>query len=380
MMIIAFQTFLLLLIGISIIFYCLCAICTIVFFSSIIRSEDFSPTNGVSILIPVCGIDEGARENWISFCTQDYENYEVLFGVMSSEDPAIPVLKEVVAEFPDRAKLFVGLEPRGINHQISNLSYLLEKAAQEIVIFADSDIRVTPDYLSSVTAPLADPNIGVVTCGYVDRTPKFLGAAVAALGRCTDFLPSVLIARAIDGGLRFSLGPTIATRKSVLAKINGLQNVLDRIGSDYHIGKMASDAGYRVELSKYILDNDCGRETLWQVFRRELRWARTIRINRGSQYYGMGLSYGTIYCLPLLLLSGFQDWAIILSIITIIMRTMQTFIAIYNMRRPHLICWLWALPIRDLMNLIIWVGGAFGQSVYWRGRRLQIQPGGILTD
>lgn len=379
-MIIAFQTFLLLLIGISIIFYCLCAICTIRFFSSPVRSEDFSPSTRVSILIPVCGIDEGAKENWTSFCHQDYENYEVLFGVMSPADPAIPVLKEVVAEYPDRAKLFDGLEPRGINHQISNLSYLLEKAAGEIVIFADSDIRVTPDYLSSVTAPLADPNIGVVTCGYVDRAPKFLGAAVAALGRCTDFIPSILIARSIDGGLRFSLGPTIATRKSVLAKINGLQNVLNRIGSDYHIGKMASDAGYRVELSKYILDNDCGRETLWQVFLRELRWARTIRINRGSQYYGMGLSYGTVYCLPLLLISGCQTWAIIVSAIAIILRTIQAIIAIYNLRRPQLIWWLWALPIRDLMNLIIWIGGAFGQSIYWRGRRLQIQPGGILTD
>lgn len=380
MMFIAFQTFLLILIGISIIFYCLCAICTIRFFSSPVRSEEFNLPPGVSILIPVCGVDEGARENWASFCTQDYQNYEVLFGVMSPEDPAIPGLKEVVAEFPHRAKLFFGLEARGINHQISNLSHLLEKAEQEIVIFADSDIRVTSDYLSKVTAPLADPNIGVVTCGYVDRTPKFLGAAVAALGRCTDFLPSVLIARSIDGGLRFSLGPTIATRKSVLAKINNLQNVLNRIGSDYHIGKMASDAGYRVELSKYILDNDCGRETLRQVFLRELRWARTIRINRGSQYYGMGLSYGTVYCIPLLLISGFQSWAIIVSTIAIALRTIQVLIAIYNMRRPKLVWWLWALPIRDLMNFIIWVGGGFGQSVYWRGRRLHIQPGGILTD
>ena len=380
MIVIVWQTFLLLVIGISIIFYCLCSIYTIRFFSSSVRSKDFSPPGGVSILIPVCGIDEGAKQNWASLCNQNYENYEVLFGVMSPEDSALPILKEVVAEFPDRAKLFFGLEPRGINHQISNLSHLLEKAAHEIVIFADSDIRVTADYLSTVTAPLADPNIGVVTCGYVERTPKFLGAAVAALGRCTDFLPSVLIARAIDHGLRFSLGPTIATRQSVLAKINGLQNVVNRIGSDYHIGKMASDAGYRVELSKYILNNDCGRETLWQVFRRELRWARTIRINRGWQYYTIGLSYGTIYCLPLLLLSGFQNWAIILSLITIILRAIQALIAIYNMRRPQLVWWLWALPIRDLMNVIIWVGGAFGQSVYWRGRRLQIQPGGILTD
>ncbi|MFB2972623.1 glycosyltransferase [Aerosakkonema sp. BLCC-F183] len=378
-MIIAVELTFLFLIAIALIFYAICAFCTIRFFSDR-KGETGVNKQGVSILIPVCGVDEGARENWTSFCTQDYEQYEVLFGVMSPSDPAIPVLKEVVAKFPDRAKLFYGLEARGINHQISNLWHLLEKANNEIVIFADSDIRVTPDYLRNVTSPLADPAIGVVTCGYCDRAPKFLGAALASLGRCTDFIPSVLVARSMDGGLKFSLGPTIATRKSVLEKFGGLQKVVNRIGSDYHIGKMATEVGYRVELSKYILDNDCGRETVKQVFMRELRWARTIRINRGSDYYGMGLSYGTIYCIALLLLSSFQSWAIMVSIATFIIRFVQALTAIYSMGRPQLLWWVWALPIRDLMNFVIWVGGAFGQSVYWRGRRLRIQSGGILTD
>lgn len=373
------QAFLLLLIGISIIFYCWCAFCTIRFFSTSQQGSD-AGDRAVSILIPVCGVDEGAGENWTSFCTQDYENYEVLFGVMSPEDAAIPVLKEVVAKFPDRAKLFYGLEVRGINHQISNLMHLLEAAQHEIVIFADSDIRVTPDYLHAVTAPLADPTIGVVTCGYCDRDPKFLGAALASLGRCTEFIPSVLLARSMDGGLKFSLGPTIATRKSVLDKFGGLQKVVNRIGSDYHIGNMATEVGYRVELSKYVLDNDCGRETVKQVFLRELRWARTIRINRGAQYYGLGLSYGTVYCIPLILLSGFQSWAVIVSLATVTLRLIQALVAIYSMSRPKLVWWLWSLPIRDVMNFVIWVGGAFGQSIYWRGRRLRIQPGGILTD
>lgn len=378
-MIIASEVIFLFFIAISLIFYAICAFSTIRFFSAR-KGETAADLPAVSILIPVCGVDEGATENWTSFCTQDYEKYEVLFGVMSPSDPAIQVLKEVVAKFPDRAKLFYGLEARGINHQISNLWHLLEKADNEIVIFADSDIRVTPDYLRNVTSPLADPAIGVVTCGYCDRAPKFLGAALASLGRCTDFIPSVLIARSLDGGLKFSLGPTIATRKSVLEKFGGLQKVVNRIGSDYHIGKMATEVGYRVELSKYILDNDCGRETVKQVFQRELRWARTIRINRGSEYYGMGLSYGTIYCIALLLLSGFQSWAIIVSIVTFAIRFVQALTAIYSMGRPQLLWWLWALPIRDLMNFVIWVGGAFGQSVYWRGRRLRIQSGGILTD
>ena len=378
------ETFLVFLIGASLIFYIWSAICTLRFFATKqeipVSGEDSIPENSTSILIPVCGVEVGARENWESFCTQDFERYEVLFGVKDPEDPAIPVLQEVIAKYPDRAKLFFGLEPRGINYQISNLMHLLEAAQYENIIFTDSDMRVTPDYLRTVTAPLADPKVGVVTCGYVAHDPKFLGSALASLGRCIDFIPSVLVARSLDGGLRFSLGATIVIRQSVLEQIGGVQKMINLIGSDYHIGKLANDAGYRVELSRYILETDGGKETLWQVFQRESRWAIGIRFNRGSQYYGMGFCYGTVYCIPLLLVSGFQSWAVFISLTAIAVRTIQALVAMYSMSCPKLVKWLWALPIRDLMNFATWITGAFGQSIYWRGRWLRVKPGGILIE
>nr|MDZ8007375.1 glycosyltransferase [Nostoc sp. DedSLP05]MDZ8099056.1 glycosyltransferase [Nostoc sp. DedSLP01] len=333
----------------------------------------------VSLLVPVCGVDEDARENWASFCKQDYKNYEVLFGVMNPQDPAVPILEELVAEFGDRAQLHFCLEVRGINHKISNLMHLLEFAQHETVIFADSDICVTPNYLSTVTEPLGDASVGIVTCGYLDRAPKGFGAALASLGRCIDFIPSVLVARSLDGSLRFAIGPTIATRKSVLADIGGLQSLLNRIGIDYHIGKMVADAGYEVKLSEYILQNNCGRETLEKVFLRELRWAKTIRLNYGWKYYTIGLSYGTVYSIPLLLLCGFESWAVILCFATFTTRMIQILIAIRRLDCPKLLHWLWLLPMRELLNFAIWVGGCFGQSVNWRGRVLYIGPDGLLT-
>lgn len=366
-------------ITISMIFYTWCAISTFRFFSTN-KQETTILHQPVSVLIPVCGVEEGAWKNWTSFCLQDHEYYEVLFGVMNPQDPAIPVLTELVAKFPDRARLVLCQEVRGINHQVSNLIHLLEAAQYEVVIFTDSDMRVSPDYVGTVTAPLIDPAVGVVTCGYVTQTPKFLGSALAAFGRCIDFIPNVLVARSIDGGMRFALGATIATRKSVLAKFGGLQRIVNRIGSDYHIGQMASAAGYRVELSQYILDNASDRETFRQVFQREWRWARTIRLNRGYQYYGLGFGYGSVYCLFLLLLSGFQHGAVILALATITLRVVHVLVAIYSLRCPNLLQWLWVLPLRDLMSFVIWVAGAFGQSVYWRGRWLQVEAGGILKE
>jgi ceramide glucosyltransferase len=376
-MITALEILLAILIGGSIVFYLACAFCTLQFFGSTQEMTD-APTPAVSVMVSVCGVDAGAWENWSSLCTQNYPNYEVLFGVTDSQDSAVPVLEKLVATYPQQTRLFTGLNPRGINYKDSNLSYLLEESQHEVIIFADSDIRVHPDYIRTVTTPLANPEVGMVTCAFIGYNPQSLGAAVASFGRCFDFIPSLLIARILDGGLRCAVGTTIATRKTTLANYGGLH--LNRIGSDYNLGKRAAQAGYRVELSRYVLESDTGQEDVGQVFQRELRWARTIRYNRGPQYYTMVFCYGTVYCLPLLLISGFANWAIALTFFTWFIRYAQVMVSIFSLRCPKLLIWLWALPLRDLLSFVVWAMGAFGQGVYWRGRHLRVMGDGLITQ
>lgn len=371
------ETLLLVTIAGSVVFYLACALCTGRFFAATDRYPD-SNNAPVSIMVPVCGLDAGAWENWSSLCQQNYRDYEVLFGVTDRQDPAVPLLEKLVATFPERARLFVGLEPRGINHKDSNLSYLLEESRHEIIIFADSDIRVNQNYIQIVTAPLADARVGMVTCAYVGRDPQSLGAAIASFGRCVDFIPSLLIARFLDRGLRCAVGVTMATRKTTLAEAGGLH--LNRIGSDYNLGKRMAIAGYRVELSRYILESDTGCEGLGQVFQRELRWARTIRTNRGAQYYTMVFCYGIVCCIPLLLLSGFAGWAIAATVTLLVIRTIQVAIALWSMNCPRLLRWLWTLPLRDLLSFTVWGMGAFGQQVFWRGRWLRIESDGAIGE
>lgn len=376
-MIIALETLLLVAIGTSMVFYLACALCTIQFFA--VRSHlEVSEEPAVSILVPVCGLDAGAWDNWSSLCQQDYGQYEVLFGVMDRQDPAVPVLEKLAATFPQTVRLRVGLQPRGINHKDSNLSYLLEQAQHEMLIFADSDIRVAPNYIRTVIASLADEQIGMVTCAFVGRNPQSMGAAMAAFGRCFDFIPSLLISRLLDGGLRCAIGVTIATRQATLASFGGLH--LNRIGSDYNLGKRAAQGGYRVELSRYVLESDTGNEGIREVFQRELRWARTIRYNRGSVYYTLILCYGIVFCLPLLLISGFAPWAMAVSVATCLVRLMQIAIAIWCIDCPRLITWLWALPLREVLSLLVWAMGAFGQRVYWRGRWLRVEGDGLISQ
>ncbi|HEY9617536.1 MAG TPA: glycosyltransferase [Microcoleaceae cyanobacterium] len=376
---VVFQIVLVILILSAIAFYIACGLCIYQFaIESRGLPRDLVGEPGISLLVPACGLDAGAWDNWLSFCKQDYPDYEVLFGVTHPQDPAIPVLQKLAATFPDHVRLLTNLEPRGINYKDSNLTYLLEAARHEVIVFADSDIRVSPDYLAAVTAPLADPTVGLVTCCFFGHQPQFLTAALASLGRCVDFIPSALIARTLDRGLRFAVGATIATRKSTLADFGGLQ--LNRIGSDYNLGKRAALAGYRIELSSYVLESDTGQESLTDLLKRELRWNRTIRFNRGNIYYAQILCYGVPLSVLLLVVTGWQPWAIALSLSLLLIRYAAALVAILSLNSPRLLPWLWALPLRDLLSLLVWGMGAFGDRVYWRGRRLRIEADGLLRS
>lgn len=364
--------------------FCIASVLGVISFQHPSQMKPLSQGPGISLIVPVCGEEPGAYQNWASLCQQDYENYEVLFGILDPQDPAVPIVKQVIEDMQgqcraQRVELHFCTEVLGICHKISNLIQLLAIAQHETIVFADSDIRVTPNYLATVTAPLANPQVGMVTCGFLDHHPQSLGAALGSLGRCIDFIPSVTVAQYLDKGLRFAIGPTIATRRAVLAKIGGLRTQLSRIGSDYHLGKLTAQAGYRVIFSPYILENDCGQEKVSALLRRELRWARTIRFNRGLQYYGLGVCYGTIYSLLLLLVSGFASWAIILTLGTWLVRFAQAGISIWQLKSPGLLPWLWTLPLRDVISFMIWVVGCFGRRIYWRGQRFNVEAEGIIS-
>jgi ceramide glucosyltransferase len=362
----------------SLCFYSAGAIATWHFFHSPKKAARI-PDAPVSVLVPVKGLESGAWENWSSLCEQDYPDYRIVFGVMDPTDPAVPVLEELVRQYDDRAELHVGLWPvLGPNHKDSNVSHLLKFTRTEWIIFVDSDICVGADYLRRVTAPLMQDGVGMVTCCYFARNPRFLGAAVASLGRCVDFLPSVLIARFLDGGVKLGIGPTMVVTRLALDAAGGI--VCNRIGSDYNLGKRVAGAGYGVELSDYLLESDTGRESVWDVWQRELRWARTIRFNRGTIYYAQVFCFGVVFCVPLLLVTGFAGWAIGLAVVTILGRYLQVAIVLAAVQAPRLWRWWWVMILRDWLSFGVWVVGGYGRSMFWRGRRLRIEGNGIIQE
>jgi len=187
----------------------------------------------ISILKPLKGTDPEIYESFRSHCLLDYPEYEIIFGVSDANDPAVESVKALQREFPNRRiQLVVSEKILGANVKVSNLAQMLTEARYGLLIVNDSDIRVEPDYLHSVTAALSDPQVGMVTCLYRGVAGPTLGSRIEALGISTDFCPSVLAARQLEGGIQFGLGSTLAFRRAELEKIGGFISFVDYLADD----------------------------------------------------------------------------------------------------------------------------------------------------
>lgn len=327
-------------------------------------APSFAPP--VSILVPVKGLDYQAFENFASFCRQDYPHFEVLFGVADPADPVIPLVSRLQREFPQREIHLVIDPPIGSNRKASLLHSLSNQARHEILVASDSDMRVTPDYLRRVVAPLADSNTGLVTCPYRGVLPLNFTAGLEALHMGVTFLPSVLVARRLLD-MRFALGATIAVRGRDLARIGGFASVADFLADDYQVGARIAALGLRVHLSNYVVSAVLGAPSFQELWQRELRWARCNRVSRPWEYPGLLLSFSTPLALVLSLVAGFdsRSWLVLFGSISL-RWLVAWMVSGYTGNRELRRRLIW-LPVRDLMSALVWFFGGVGRRITWRG-------------
>ncbi|HKV77144.1 MAG TPA: glycosyltransferase, partial [Candidatus Sulfotelmatobacter sp.] len=204
----------------------------------------------ISILKPLKGIDPEIYESFRSHCLQNYPEYEIIFGVSDPADPAVASVQRLRQEFPDRAiQLVLCPNILGPNVKVSNLEQMVRTARHEYLIVNDSDIRVEPDYLQRIVAPLADEHVGMVTCLYRGVAAPTLGSQLEALGISTDFTAGVLAAQFIEGGLSFGLGSTLAFRRQNLNLIGGFRSIVEFLADDYELGHRIASLGLKIVLS-----------------------------------------------------------------------------------------------------------------------------------
>ena len=331
----------------------------------------------VSILKPVKGLDPQAYENFLSFVCQNYPEFEILFGVLDADDPAVPVIERLRLEFSEPNIRLIIADPLGTNPKVSILHHLAKEARYEVMAISDSDMRVTPDYLSRVVAPLADPETGLVTCLYKGGEALNLPARLEALYIGGAFLPSILVGRRYLAG-RFAQGATLVLRRSELSAVDGFRAIADHLADDYELGARIGARGRWVHLSNYILTTIYGTQSLRQFWDRQIRWAKCIRVSRWREYPGLLITFSTPLAMATATASRFAAWGLATVATSITLRWgVAWLVSGHTGDRVVRRSLLW-LPLSDLLIFFIWCAGGLGRGVAWRGQRFQLTSDGRL--
>src|SRR5579862_1571175 len=254
-------------------------------------------TPAVSILKPMRGSDPGAYENFASFCRQDYPQYEILLCVDPDDQTVMPIVERLRRNFPERTiRVLYGSGRVATNDKVAKLARLVNEAQHEFVVISDSDVRVRPDYLRQVTAPLARPNVGAVTCFYVSVEDKTFTDRLQNVGMMSDFYPGILVAWQLDG-IKFALGPTIATTRTRLAAFGGYAAIENRPADDLLVGRLIAEQGCEVLLLPYSIQTVADFHSLRDLFLKRLRWTVVMRIMRPWGHLGLIFTLGLPWAL-----------------------------------------------------------------------------------
>ena len=337
---------------------------------------------GVTNLKPVKGTDAGSYDNFASFCSQRYTGaVQMIFAAASADDPVIPVIRRLIGNFPlQDISLVVNPAIHGPNYKVSNLINAFPQAKHDIIIVCDSDIRVPPDYLQSVSSHFVDPQVGLVTSLYRTSNVHNIATAVEATGFTAEMIPNVLVALRLEG-LSFALGASMAVRRDALASIGGFQSLVDYLADDYQLGNKIHRDGWRIALDGCFVESMMKAEGLMTVLSRQLRWARTMRVSRPGGYLASGITLPfPAACVAVMMASSLQAGLSAVALLYTVRLPVSTIFSRHFVRDDLFPRWLGLLPLRDMLAFFCWALSFLGNRVEWRGTRFKLKPGGKLEE
>jgi len=336
----------------------------------------------VTVFKPVCGTGYEMRENLRSFCEQDYPEYQVIFGLHDANDPAMPIIKEIIAEYPDGdITLVIDQRLHGSNYKVSSLINMFPHAKYGILVIADDDMRVPGNYLDTVVAPLADQKIGAVTCLYSGSPGRGLVSSLFAMFINEWFLPSVLVSQALKND-SFCFGATIVIKREVLGQIGGFDALVDYLADDYMLGKLVADQGYKIHLSHLVVENIIQETGFRSMFLHELRWARTMRTAQPLGYLFSFLTdtlvIGLLAGAAVYFYTGNLLWpaAIIGAVYStrvFFHRRVQAVLGTGNAGS------IWFIPVRDLLTFFIRLISFTSNRIVWKDRSFSVNNSGLIV-
>ena len=327
---------------------------------------------GVSILKPVRGLDPAFAEAVASHAGQDYPEFEILFGVADQADPAVGAIERLRANYPQRSIRLIHSTTPAPNAKVGVLIDLAREARYPVWLVDDADIRVPEGYLRRVVAPLAESSAGLVTCLYRaegDSVP----ARWESLGIATDFAPSTLVAQLV-GVREFGLGATLVFRAADLERAGGFAAIAPYLADDYQLGRRIHALGLRCVLSEVVVATHLSARSWREIWRHQVRWARTIRVSNPAGYAGLPVTQASLWAL-LAALSGM--WGVACALLGL--RVAAGVAAGYGVLGSRDAArWCVLIPLRDLWGVAVWAAGLFGHTVEWRGKRLTLNREGRI--
>lgn len=336
-------------------------------------------TPPVSVLKPVRGLDPDAYENFASFCRQDYPDYEILFCVGSEDDALVPILEKLKADFPQRRiRVLFGSPGSGSNDKVMKLARLVAEAEHEIVVISDSDVRARPGYLRHVVAPLANPSVGAATCFYVPTEENTLAEKLQTIGMVSDFYVGILVARQLDG-VKFALGPTIATTRARLAEFGGYQSIDNRPGDDLLVGRLIAERGHEVELLPYTIDTVADYESFTDLVHKRLRWVVVMRHMRPWGHLGLLFTQALPWALLAVALYPTASVATVFLGAYLGLRLAMTWmVGVWGLKQRSVWSKMALIPAWDAFAFCIWIFSFLRNSVRWRGGEYYIRDGCLV--
>jgi ceramide glucosyltransferase len=339
--------------------------------------SEFTPP--VSNLKPIRGVDPDAYENFASFCRQDYPDYELLFCVGERDDPVVPILEKLARDFPERKiTVLFGTSGNAANDKVAKLARLVSEARNEVVVISDSDVRARPDYLRTVVAPLANPKVGAVTCFYVPTEEKTLAESLQTIGMVSDFYAGILVARQLDG-VKFALGPTIATTRTRLAGFGGYKAIENQPGDDLLVGRLIAEQGYEVELLPYTILTVADYGSMPDLLHKRMRWVVVMRHMRPWGHLGLLFTQGLPWSLAAIAIQPTAAVAVAYLGAYLGLRLAMTWlIGVRGLDDRALWKKLWLIPVWDALAFFIWLFSFVRSSIRWRGGEYYIRDGQLV--
>lgn len=333
---------------------------------------------GVSVLKPAIGAGPEFAELLRSHAAQQYPEFEILVGVGDTDAQARAAASRIRSEFPQLRIETVRCPapPPVANRKVATLESLASHARYPVWLVGDADVKVPPNHLQTVCSELAEPGIGLVTCLYRSESGPGLASRLEGLWIDTEFSAQVLLADWLQGA-RFGLGATLALREESLLRVGGFAKVRPFIGDDYQIGRQIAATGQRVRISAATVSTRSANSEGWRdVWKRQLRWSRTIRLQRPPGHAGLAMTFGTAWALAALAAYPGALWP--LSLAALALRCGTAIAAAAAVGSERLARDWWILPASDLAAGLVWLGSYCGRTVEWAGQRIRLGPRGRI--